>query len=125
MILALYTQVQESENISEERQINNNNNVHTQSHLILCDPMHCSPPGSPVHGILQERITGMSRHFLLQGIFPTQRLNQADSLTLCHHDKYYEKTKIETNDQNENSSLNRIVWKVLPEEVTFKVKSKE
>ena len=24
--------------------------------LTLCDPMDCSPPGSPVHGILQERI---------------------------------------------------------------------
>ena len=22
----------------------------------LCDPMHCSPPGSSVHGILQARI---------------------------------------------------------------------
>ena len=28
----------------------------TQSCLILCDPMDCSPPGSPVHGILQARI---------------------------------------------------------------------
>ena len=26
----------------------------TQSHLILCDPMDCSWPGSFVHGILQE-----------------------------------------------------------------------
>ena len=24
--------------------------------LTLCDPMDCSPPGSSVHGILQERI---------------------------------------------------------------------
>ena len=24
--------------------------------LTLCDPMDCSPPGSPVHGILQARI---------------------------------------------------------------------
>ena len=24
--------------------------------LSLCDPMDCSPPGSPVHGILQARI---------------------------------------------------------------------
>ena len=23
---------------------------------VLCDPMHCSPPGSSVHGILQARI---------------------------------------------------------------------
>ena len=28
----------------------------TQSCPILCDPMHCSPPGSSVHGILQVRI---------------------------------------------------------------------
>ena len=24
--------------------------------LTLCDPMHCSPPGSSVHGILQTRM---------------------------------------------------------------------
>ena len=24
--------------------------------LTLCDPMHCSPPGSSLHGILQARI---------------------------------------------------------------------
>ena len=28
----------------------------TQSCLILCDPVDCSPPGSSVHGILQARI---------------------------------------------------------------------
>ena len=28
------------------------------SHLTLCDPMNCSPPGSSVHGILQARILG-------------------------------------------------------------------
>ena len=28
----------------------------TQSCLILCDPMDCSPPGSSVLGISQERI---------------------------------------------------------------------
>ena len=27
-----------------------------QSCLTLCNPMDCSPPGSSVHGILQERI---------------------------------------------------------------------
>ena len=27
-----------------------------QSHLTLCDPMDCSPPGSFVHAIFQERI---------------------------------------------------------------------
>ena len=28
----------------------------TQSHLTLCCPMHCSPPGFSVHGIFQSRI---------------------------------------------------------------------
>ena len=28
----------------------------TQSYLTLCDPMHCSLPGSSIHGILQGRI---------------------------------------------------------------------
>ena len=28
----------------------------TQSCLTFCDPMDCSPPGSPVHGIFQARI---------------------------------------------------------------------
>ena len=26
------------------------------SYPILCDPMHCSPPGSSIHGILQARV---------------------------------------------------------------------
>ena len=40
-----------------------------KSCLTLCNPMDCSPPGSS-GGISQARI-----HFLLQGIFPTQKLN--------------------------------------------------
>ena len=30
--------------------------AHTQMCPILCNPMNCSPPGSPVYGISQERI---------------------------------------------------------------------
>ena len=43
------------------------------SHVRLCDPMDCSPPGSSVHGIFQARIPESGCHFLLQGIFLTQR----------------------------------------------------
>ena len=59
----------------------------------LCSPMGYSLPGSPVHAISQARITGVGSHFLLQGIFPTQRSNphllwllhwQADTLPLSH-----------------------------------------
>ena len=47
----------------------------------VCNPMDCSPPGSSVHGIFQERITGLGEkkkntgvgcHLLLKGTFLTQ-----------------------------------------------------
>ena len=37
--------------------------------------MDCSPPGSPVHGDSPGESIGVGCHALLQGIFPTQRLN--------------------------------------------------
>ena len=43
----------------------------TKSFLTLCDPMECSLPGSSVHG----NNVGVGRHFLLQGIYPTQGSN--------------------------------------------------
>ena len=51
------------------------------SHVRLCDPMHCSIPGSSVHGILQATI--LECHDLLQGIFPTQGFNPHPSEFLC------------------------------------------
>ena len=53
----------------------------------LCDPMDCTLLGSSVHGILSQEHS-WECHLLLQGIFPTQRLNpcllhwQADPLPL-------------------------------------------
>ena len=50
-----------------------------------CDPMDCSPLGSSVHGIFQERILDQVAVFL-----PTQKSNpclldwQEDSLPLCY-----------------------------------------
>ena len=46
-----------------------------------CDPMDCSPPTCPsltgfsVHGIFPGNNTGTDCHFLLQGVFPSQRSN--------------------------------------------------
>ena len=60
-----------------------------QSCQTLCSSMDCSLPGSSVH--FPGKNTGVGCHFLLQGIFPTQRSNlyllclphwQADSLPL-------------------------------------------
>ena len=54
--------------------------------LFVTDPMDCSPPDSYVHRIPQKN-TGVSYHFLLQGIFRTQGLNlhwRVDSLPLRH-----------------------------------------
>ena len=54
-----------------------------QSCLTVCDPMDCSLPGSSVHGDSPGRNTEVSFHSLLQGIFPTQGLNQS-LLCLLH-----------------------------------------
>ena len=43
---------------------------------LFCDPMDCSLPGSSVRGIFPGKNTGVDCHVLLQGIFPTQELNQ-------------------------------------------------
>ena len=48
------------------------------SHVRLCNPTDCSPPGSSVHGIPGN--AGMGCHFLLQQVFPTW--DQAHSF--CH-----------------------------------------
>ena len=45
------------------------------SHVQLCDPMDCSPPGSSVHGDSPGKNTGVGSHILLQEIFPTQGSN--------------------------------------------------
>ena len=41
----------------------------------LCNPLYCSLPGSSIRGIFSDKNTGVGCHFLLQGIFPTQRSN--------------------------------------------------
>ena len=41
----------------------------------LCDPMDCSSPGSPVHGILQARMLEWVAISFSRGIFPTQGSN--------------------------------------------------
>ena len=56
-----------------------------QSCLTLCDPMHCSPPDSSVHGVLQARILEWvampaSRGFPNPWIKPRSPAVQADSL---------------------------------------------
>ena len=64
-----------------------------QSCPTLCSPelskeLDCHSPGSSVHRILQEFWnSGMGRHALLQGIFPTQRSNPA--LLHCRWSLYH------------------------------------
>ena len=41
-----------------------------QSCPTLCDPMDCSPPGSPVHGDSPGKHTGVGCHALLRGSSP-------------------------------------------------------
>ena len=49
--------------------------MHANLCPILCDLVDCSPPGSSVHGILQEGGLEVGFHFPLRGIFPAQELN--------------------------------------------------
>ena len=46
-----------------------------QSCATFCNPMHCSPAGSSVHGDSPGKNTGVGCHALLQRIFPTQGLD--------------------------------------------------
>ena len=63
---------------------------HVLSHVWLCDPTDCSPPGSSVLGIFQARILEWVAISSSRGIFPTQGSNsrvlhwQLDSLPLSH-----------------------------------------
>ena len=68
----------------------------TKSCPTLCKPMDRSLPGSSVHGIFPGKNTGVGCHFLLQGIFLTQELNeprspalQTDSLLTKQQGKCY------------------------------------
>ena len=45
------------------------------SHIWLCEPMDCSPPGSSVCGDSPGKDTGVGYNGLLQGIFLTQGSN--------------------------------------------------
>ena len=45
------------------------------SHIRLCDPTDCGPPGSSVHGHSPGKNTRVCCHALFQGIFPTQESN--------------------------------------------------
>ena len=67
--------------------------MRAQSCLTLCHFMDCSPPGSSCPHSFPGKNSEVGRHFLLQGIFPTQRLNlhllrllhwQGDSSPLRH-----------------------------------------
>ena len=43
--------------------------------VLFCNPIDCSLPSSPDHGISQAKNPGVGYHFLLQGIFPIQGWN--------------------------------------------------
>ena len=51
-----------------------------QSCLTLCNPMNHSPPDSSVHGDSPDKNTELGCHFLIQGIFLTQGLNNVGLL---------------------------------------------
>ena len=61
--------------IDFENKLNGYQSVVAQSHLILFEPLDCSPPSFSVRGIFQERILKWVAICLLQGIFLIQGSN--------------------------------------------------
>ena len=53
----------------------------TQSCLTLCNTMDCSPPGSPVHGILQARILEWVAILFSRGSFWPSKQTQVSCIT--------------------------------------------
>ena len=79
------------EAISSERLLSEGTDVCvlTQSCVILCDPIDCSPPGSSVHGILQAGIlegaaVSFSRDLPAPGIEPAPPALAGRFFTLSH-----------------------------------------
>ena len=61
-------------------------------HTYKCDPMNCSLPGPSDHEDFPGKNTGVGCHFLLQGIFPTQRSNPG--LLHCRQTVYWLSHKV-------------------------------
>ena len=78
------------------------------SHLILCNHVDCSPPGSSVHGDSPGKNTGVGCHALFQGIFPTQGLNPG--LPHCRRILYHlghQRSNMEVSQKTKNRI---IIW---------------
>ena len=70
-----------------------------QSCLTLCDPMHCSPLGSSVHGILQARILEwVAMQPGIEPRSPAAPALQLDSLPLSHGESPASKFQVGLND---------------------------
>ena len=65
-----YTQIQSSRDVRAAHVCST-----ARSCLMLCDPMGCSPPGASLSMGFSRQDTRVRCHFLLQGIFLTQRWN--------------------------------------------------
>ena len=56
-----------------------------QSCLTLSDPMDCSPPGSPVHGIFQARVPGSPVHGIFQARVLGKFQTYAEGVVKLYH----------------------------------------
>ena len=91
----------------------------TQSCLVLCYPMDCSPPCSSIQRIFLGKNTGVGCHFLLHRIFLTQGsnlglLNCRKTLYCLSHQESINNSKIATKLSKSCSAiLNTLGWKLL------------
>ena len=64
-----------------------------QLHLILCDPLDYSPPGSSVHGIIQARILN-GLPFPTQGDLPDTGIEPASLASLALAGRFFSTSSI-------------------------------
>ena len=74
--------------------------VHAQSHMTLCNPMDCSPPGYSVHGIFQARILVQAAISFSRGSFLPRNQSYVSCVPcigrqiLYHWEALYQRLKI-------------------------------
>ena len=91
-----------------------------QSCLILCDPMDCSLPGSPVVGISQTRILEVGSHSLLLGIFLTQGSNPRPASPVLGGGFFTTKPPGKPHTNGREGNLNKVFKQVEKYETFFK-----
>ena len=101
--------------------------VHTQSRLILCDPMNCSLSGPSCPWDSPSKNSEVGCHFLLPGIFPTQGSNPCLLCLLPSGGFFITELPLKPRWTSKEVPKSRLLtthmWTLFPEEIRHQEKS--